>query len=136
MSIENNNNETDVEEEEMTVMQAFEIAWFKFVNWACEEGKKHLPGTTAAFLESSIRQPPMLALLTINDMLKQRPKTKDSNWEEVENRREIIRRREWAPVQKKAQDLLLLSDLTIPKEVQDRLFQFANVILDLIDEMN
>ena len=125
----------EVEEEEISVMDAFDIVWHKFVIWACLQGDLYLPKETAQLLQSSIRQPTMLALITANNML-QRVKEGEPGWEEVENRRKIIKDRSWEPVENRAKELLLLQEVKLPDEVKTKLFDYANVILDLIDEMN
>lgn len=123
------------EDEDMSVMDAFEIAWFKFVDWACQSSNEILSPTTAQFVEQAIRRPSSLALLVINDKLKKREKD-DEEWEIVENRRKLIKSRDVFVAKKMALDLLMLTDLTIPERIADKFFDYCNVFLDLVDEMN
>lgn len=130
----NNNNNEEVE---ITVMEAFDLTWFKFVEWGCGESKVHLPKETAELVESSIRRPPMLALITLNDMLRERPHTKDyPEWKEVEKRRKVITDRDESTLMKAVLQLLAVPSLEIPDRVKSKFFDYANVMLGLIDEMN
>lgn len=123
------------EDEDMSVMDAFEIAWFKFVDWACQSSNEILSPTTAQFVEQAIRRPSSLALLVINDKLKKREKD-DEEWEIVENRRKLIKSRDVFVAKKMALDLLMLTDLTIPDRIADKFFDYCTVFLYLVDEMN
>lgn len=123
------------EDEDMSVMDAFEIAWHKFVDWACKSSREILSPTTAQFVEQAIRRPASLALLVINDKLKKR-QTDDPEWEIVENRRKLIETRDVFVVKQMGLDLLMLTDLAIPHRMAEKFFDFCNVFVELIDEMN
>lgn len=129
-----------MEEETKSLQETWDVVWFKFVAWV-ELVPIVLPADKRELLEQAVRRPPMLALVFVNHALHMaKPEDGDeakmTAWEEVENRRKIIRARDPTPVIDRAVTLLSLEELEVPSEVSDKFFDFANVMLDIIIAMN
>lgn len=134
MSVPKDKEELD-EEPEQTLQEVFDTVWFKFVEWSSTQAKQYLPSDLATLIDGGIRRPPMLALITINDLLRKREEGEGGR-EQVENRRKIIEEKDVEQLKAIVKTTVTFEGWPFPPEIEQKFFQYAKVMLDLVDQLN
>lgn len=129
------NEEKDLPGEEITLQEAFDMLWMKFVPFACDACEKMLTPEKAAFVSGRLRQPSNLALLVALDKLGKRGEDEDG-WEKVENRRKIIRTRDELALCGMVADALDANSFEVDPEIMQRAWGFADMFVTLVDAIN
>lgn len=119
----------------MTVYHLFDMTWIKLRRWIDDNAKAIVGEEKALFISHAMNRPPELALIVIADKLGRR-KPEEEGYEETEKRRHAIETRNWDYAYMIAGDLLQMPDLTLSTEIMEKGFDFAEVFLSLVDQIN